>query len=72
MFANPPVGTAAFLAGAPEVAILNIFGSTNDPKKVEIEGVGPIWRDPHRKTDIDSRFGSAKRLDGVPIGDKKV
>ena len=42
-----------FLAGAPKVTIFSICGIF-DPqmaeKKVEIEGVGPIWRDPRRNS----------------------
>ena len=30
--------------------MLGIFGSKNGQKKVEIEGVGPIWRDPRRNS----------------------
>ena len=33
----------------PETALLD-FGSKNGQKKVEIEGVGPIWRDPRRNS----------------------
>ena len=41
-------------------------------KKVEIEGVGPIWRDPERNSGGISRRECEKLLDGDPIGKKTV
>ena len=32
----------------PEIELLGNCWSKNGPKKVEFEGVGPIWRDPRR------------------------
>ena len=41
--------------------IFCIFGSKNGQKKVEIEGAGPIWRDPRRNS-------VQKAVPGVPYG----
>ena len=46
---------------SPKIAFFNIFGSKNGKKKVEIEGVGPIWRDPRRNS-------VQKAVPGVPYG----
>ena len=46
---------------SPKITFFNLFGSKNGKTKVEIEGVGPIWRDPRRNS-------VQKAVSGVPYG----
>ena len=39
-----------FFETLPENALLGFLGVKNGGKKVEIEGVGPIWREPRRNS----------------------